>query len=62
MLVAGSPTCSQITTDSPSFTSLARYPSAAWKGMPHMGIDWPADCPRAVRVISRSFAAFFASS
>ena len=40
--VAGSPICSQIATDSPSFTSLARYGSSAWKGTPAILIGWPA--------------------
>jgi hypothetical protein len=30
LLVAGSPICSQMTTDSPSLTSFARYCSTAW--------------------------------
>ncbi len=35
---AGSPTCSQMATDSPSFTSLARYCSTACQGTPAMRI------------------------
>ncbi len=60
--VAGSPTCSQIATDSPSFTSLARYWSMEWNGTPAMRIGWPADCPRVVSVMSSSFAARSASA
>ncbi len=61
LLVAGSPTCSQIATDSPIFTSFARYCSTAWYGTPAMRIGWPADWPRVVSVMSRSFAARSAS-
>jgi len=60
--VAGSPICSQITTDSPSFTSRAKYCSTAWKGTPAMRIGRPADWPRVVRVMSSRRAAFSASS
>jgi hypothetical protein len=59
--VAGSPICSQIATDSPAFTSFARYCSTEWKGTPAIGIGWPADCPRLVSVMSRSRAARSAS-
>ena len=62
LLVAGSPICSQIATDSPSFTSRARYVSAACKGTPAIGIGSPADWPRLVSVMSMSFAVRFASS
>ncbi len=58
----GSPTCSQIATDSPRRTSFARYCSTAWKGTPAMRIGCPADCPRVVRVMSSSFAARSASA
>ncbi len=44
LLVAGSPICSQIATDSPSFTSRARYVSAECTGTPAIGIGSPADC------------------
>ena len=54
LLVAGSPICSQIATDSPSFISLARYCSTAWNGTPAIGIGAPADWPRAVSVMSSS--------
>jgi hypothetical protein len=60
--VAGSPTCSTMTTDSPIFTSRARYCSTAWKGTPAIGIGWPADWPRCVCVMSSSRAARIASS
>ncbi len=59
--VAGSPTCSQMATDSPSFTRRARYCSSAWKGTPAMRMGWPAEAPRVVSVMSRSFAARSAS-
>ena len=59
--VAGSPTCSQMAADSPAFTSLARYGSSAWYGTPAMRIGWPPELPRAVSVMSRSFAARSAS-
>ena len=60
--VAGSPICSQIATDSPSFISLARYCSTEWKGTPAILIGSPAEAPRWVSVISISFAARTASS
>ncbi|MNT57500.1 hypothetical protein D3C72_1948710 [compost metagenome] len=62
LLVAGSPICSQIATDSPSFTSRARYWSAEWKGMPAIRIGTPFEAPRAVSVMSSTRAAFSASS
>ncbi len=62
LAVATSPTCSQIATDSPSFTSLARYWSMEWKGTPAMRIGCPADAPRVVSVMSSIFAARTASS
>ena len=62
LAVAGSPICSQIATDSPSFISRARYWSTAWKGTPAIGIGSPADVPRRVSVMSSSRAALRASS
>ena len=62
LLVAGSPNCSTITTDSPCFMSRARCGSSAWYGTPAIGIGAPADCPRAVSVMSSSRAARSASS
>ncbi|MNV90032.1 hypothetical protein D3C71_1843740 [compost metagenome] len=62
LLAAGSPICSQIATDSPSLTSLIRYWSTEWNGMPAMRIGTPPDCPRDVSVMSSSRAAFSASS
>src|SRR5206468_5392047 len=50
--VAGSPICSQIATDSPSFTSLARYCSTECTGTPAIFTGAPADWPRAVSVRS----------
>ena len=44
LAVAGSPICSQIATDSPSFTSFARYCSTACNGTPAILIGAPADC------------------
>ena len=55
LLVAGSPICSQIATDSPSFISsreVAARPRGS--GTPAIGIGAPADCPRAVSVMSSS--------
>ena len=60
--VAGSPICSAIATDSPSFTSRARYCSALWYGTPAILIGLPAEAPRVVSVMSSSRAAFSASS
>ena len=51
-LAAGSPICSQMATVRPILTSLTRYASTLWNGTPHMGMGCPADCPRAVRVMS----------
>jgi hypothetical protein len=62
LVAPGSPTCSAITTDSPSLTSRARYCSTAWCGTPAILIGWPADAPRVVSVMSISRAAFSASS
>jgi hypothetical protein len=62
LVAPGSPTCSAITTDSPIFTSRARYCSTAWKGTPAILIGWPPDCPRVVSVMSSRRAAFSASS
>ena len=60
--VATSPTCSQIATDSPSFTSFARYCSAECQGTPAILIGAPAEAPRVVSVMSSRRAAFSASS
>ena len=60
--VATSPTCSQIATDSPSFTSLARYCSTECTGTPAIFTGAPADWPRAVSVRSSSREPFSASS
>ena len=60
--VAGSPICSQIATDSPSFTSLARYCSTEWAGTPAIFTGVPADTPREVRAMSSRRDAFSASS
>ncbi len=62
LLVAGSPICSQIATDSPCRIRRARYWSTAWNGTPAIGIGAPADAPRAVSVMSSSRAARSASS
>lgn len=60
--VFGSPVCSQIAIDRPFLTIFAIKASAAWYGTPAIGIDSPFDLLRAVRVISKSSAAFLASS
>ena len=57
LAVLGSPICSQIATDSPSFTSSARYCSTAWNGTPAILIGSPADAPRCVSVMSSRRAA-----
>ena len=62
LAVAGSPICSQIAADSPSFTSFARYGSIECHGTPAIFIGAPAEAPRVVSVISRSREAFSASS
>ena len=62
LAVAGSPICSQIATDSPSFTSLARYCSTECTGTPAILIGAPAEAPREVSVMSSSRAPFSASS
>ena len=59
---AGSPICSQMATDSPSFTSFARYCSTECTGTPAIFTGAPAETPREVSVMSRSRAAFSASS
>ena len=61
LLVAGSPICSQIATDSPSFTSRARYCSTETTGTPAIGIGAPAEVPRRVSVMLISRDAFSAS-
>ena len=62
LLVAGSPNCSTITTDSPCFISLARCGSSEWYGTPAIGMGAPADCPRDVSVMSSSRDACSASA
>ena len=62
LLVAGSPICSQIATDSPSLTSLARYWSTEWNGTPAILIGLPLEVPRCVSVMPSRRAAFSASS
>ena len=59
---AGSPICSQIATDSPSFTSFARYCSTECTGTPAIFTGAPADAPRCVSVMSSSRDARSASS
>ena len=63
LVAPGTPSCSQMATDSPFCTSFARYESTAWNGTPAIGISLPSAAPpRWVRVRSRSADAFFASS
>ncbi len=62
LLVAGSPNCSTITTDSPLFINFARCGSSEWWGTPAIGIGAPADCPRDVSVMSSSRDACSASA
>ena len=42
LLVATSPTCSQIATDSPSLIRRAKYVSTEWKGTPAITTGLPA--------------------
>ena len=60
--VATSPTCSAMATDSPIFTSFARYCSAECHGTPAILIGAPAEAPRVVSVRSSRRDAFSASS
>ena len=62
LLVAGSPICSQIATDSPSLIRRARYCSTEWKGTPAILIGLPLEEPRWVRVTPIRREAFSASS
>ena len=62
LAVATSPICSQMATDSPSLTSLARYCSTECTGTPAIFTGVPADTPREVSVMSSRRAPFSASS
>ncbi len=62
LLVAGSPICSQMATDSPILTSRARYCSTETTGTPAIGIGAPAEVPRLVSVMFSSRAARSASA
>ena len=51
---AGSPICSAIATDCPSFTSLARYCSTECTGTPAIFTGAPADDPRCARQVEQA--------
>jgi hypothetical protein len=62
LVLPGSPRCSQMATLCPLRTSFTRYESSVTAGTPAMGMGAPAEAPRWVRAMSRSWAARFASS
>ena len=62
LLVAGSPICSQIATDSPRATKRAKYCSIACTGTPAIGIGSPFEVPRLVKVKLSILAVRTASS